>query len=306
MGRLLETLRRHDSARALPVETPQPLADSSEQQPSTSANGPPPLDPAETLEMPFIEVPEVHSARPIPAASVPPAVHPNGSAGQPAVRFVEAAAAGRPPASEVSPELIVWSQPVSPAAAQYREVAAALKPLLSAANPHGLLFLPLTSSAKHTPAAINLALALADGGQRVLFVDADTRSRRAALLLGLATAPGWTDVLHGLPTTQAIQDTGWNHLHVLAAGNRLADSVSPLYAERMRLIFSDLCSRYDLVLMQAPPWSTGGIAAVLPHLCNAACLLLDKQQADQPAELSCLEALHSQHVRVVGSVVIAS
>jgi hypothetical protein len=112
-------------------------------------------------------------------------------------------------------------------------------------------------------------------------------------------------VIHGLPPSQAIQDTGWNRLDLLAGGNRLAGTASPLLGEKIRRLVDELVSQYDVLLLQGTPWSSSGMAAVLPHVTSAVCLLLEKEQVDQSAEARCLETLRAQRVRVVGAVVTA-
>jgi len=305
MGRLLETLRRRDSARAQPegtpcppIEAPEPLAKPVEVTP--------PRELAEAVEMPFIEVPEETSARPVSIPIATPAAERNGAAEAMTVTFVEAAPLPPLPQSNVSRELCVWHESTSAAASHYRQVSAGLRSLLAAEKAWKLLFLPLERRSSAAPAAVNLALALAESEPRLLLIDGDSHGRRVAEMLGSATAPGWTDVVHGLPLPQAIQETGWKRLHLLGAGNRLAGALSPLEGDKMRGILHALKSHYDLVLMYGSPWSAGGVSAVLPHLCDAVCLLLEKQEVDQLAETRCLEALQSQGIRVIGSVVLGS
>jgi Mrp family chromosome partitioning ATPase len=256
--------------------------------------------------MPFVEVPEAPSTSAAAISSTASIVHRNGNDEKTVVRFVDAAPWHPLPPSKVAAELIIWHEPASPAASHYRNVASALRPLLASENARSLLLLPVEPLSDHVIAVLNLALAVAEKRERTLLIDACPDGRGLAERLGIAAAPGWTDVLYGLPPKQAIQDTGWHRLHLLAAGNRLAGASSPLLGERMRGVMEEMHAHYDLVLLQTARCSAGGASAVFPYLCDAVCLILDKRQVGQPAENHCLEALRAERIRVIGSVVVAS
>ncbi len=303
MGRLVHTLRRRDA------HEPELRSEKSEvgieaARPSTSDSSL--LNP--TIDWPFIEVPEASASRPIVAPtplaqSMPRAVTVNGSTEPPEVHFHRRPALPPTTPAGIASDLVLWREPTGPAAIQFRQVAEAIRIALSAENLRTLLLLPLEASPQQMAPAANLALAMAESGGKTLLVDANPHSGQLHRLFGLAAAPGWTELLNAMPSPQTIQDTGWYCLHLIAAGNRLVGAASPLQGEKLRGIVDELRSRYDLLLLQAPPWTTGGMTAVLSHLCDAVCLLLGKKQVDQPAETRCLDALRSERLRVLGSVV---
>src|SRR5262249_52011050 len=104
MGRLLETLRRRDSARAQPAETSSPPVEASKSA-ATPVESTRPRESSEAAEMPFIEVPEDTSARPVSIPISVPAAERNGAAEATTVTFVQAAPQHPLPQSNVSREL---------------------------------------------------------------------------------------------------------------------------------------------------------------------------------------------------------
>ncbi len=103
--------------------------------------------------------------------------------------------------------------------------------------------------------AIQLALAAAAMGQKVLLVDANLRFPTLHKRLGLMNIQGLTDVIS--------QDLDWQNvierspqedsLYVMTAGPVPPDSVRLLASYKMQDLMSDLQASYDLVIYDAPP-----------------------------------------------------
>jgi polysaccharide biosynthesis transport protein len=103
--------------------------------------------------------------------------------------------------------------------------------------------------------AIQLALAAAAMGQKVLLVDANLRFPSLHKRLGLMNIQGLTDVIS--------QDLDWqnvierspqeDNLYVMSAGPVPPDSVRLLASYKMQDLMSNLQASYDLVIYDAPP-----------------------------------------------------
>ncbi|RZT87896.1 capsular exopolysaccharide synthesis family protein [Pseudonocardia sediminis] len=102
--------------------------------------------------------------------------------------------------------------------------------------------------------AVNLALAEARSGRRVLVIEADLRRPRAATYLGLPGAAGLTQLVSGrVRFTDVVQGTGTSRLDLLAAGSLPPNPLEMLESEQMRAVLRDARNRYDTVLLDAPP-----------------------------------------------------
>lgn len=105
-----------------------------------------------------------------------------------------------------------------------------------------------------TSTAVNLSIAMAAAGQRVLLIDGDLRKPSVARQLSLDDGVGLTSVLLGRVTVEeAIQSFGDSSLDILAAGQIPPNPSELLGSVPMEMLFHDLKSRYDFVVIDSPP-----------------------------------------------------
>lgn len=104
--------------------------------------------------------------------------------------------------------------------------------------------------------ATNLALALADDGERVCLVDADLRRPRVADYLGgdLQSEVGLSTVLSGAAgVDDIVQESGRDGLAVVTSGPQPPNPAELLGSRRFRDVLTDLDARYDYVIVDASP-----------------------------------------------------
>jgi Mrp family chromosome partitioning ATPase len=249
--------------------------------------------------IPFIEVPEPGSLR-RPAATATATARsevpsqqrqPQGS-----VQFEVASAVVSRVTRVFDAQLVVAHQPDSPAAQEYRQAARLMQAHLHAERQRSLLLLPAEPAHDHSPATVNLALAFGlESRQRVLLIDADRHAQRIASLLGLASAPGWSELVAGFSPAQVIQDTGWPNLHVVAAGNRLALSRRPGVASRLAAVMQELRGEYEVILVSAAR------RCAVMELVDGVCVVTRR---DGTHGEDAIEELRAAGVCVVGSLVV--
>ncbi|KUM43761.1 polysaccharide biosynthesis tyrosine autokinase [Pseudomonas sp. EpS/L25] len=117
-----------------------------------------------------------------------------------------------------------------------------------------LLITSASPAAGKSTVALQLARVLADGGTRVLLVDADLRRGRLHRRLQLPRRPGLTDVLAGLATAEeAIQPTGLPELDCLVGGTRPPNPAELLLSPRCTELLRELQHHYDLIILDTPP-----------------------------------------------------
>jgi len=121
-----------------------------------------------------------------------------------------------------------------------------------------------------TTTAVNLALAAASSGRRVILSDSDLRRPTIHRLLNLDGAKGISDVLVGeaelLEVLQPLQDS---HLRVLSAGRRAPNPADLLDSEEMRELVEGLRQEADLVILDSPPLLSVADGLVLATLSDA-------------------------------------
>jgi capsular exopolysaccharide synthesis family protein len=105
-----------------------------------------------------------------------------------------------------------------------------------------------------TTLVINLALALAEAGQRVVVVEADLRRPKVTSYLGMVGGVGLTNVLTGTAyLEEVLQQHGMDGLTVLAAGPTPPNPGELLASSHMRAVVEKLRGQFDVVLVDAPP-----------------------------------------------------
>lgn len=105
-----------------------------------------------------------------------------------------------------------------------------------------------------TSVSANLAFTLAQGGERVVLVDADLRKAALTDLLGLERAVGLSTVLsRHAPLADAVQAWGSGLVDVLPAGRLPPNPSELLGSEAMSRLLEQLVATYDVVLIDGPP-----------------------------------------------------
>jgi Mrp family chromosome partitioning ATPase len=209
-----------------------------------------------------------------------------------------------PPGKRFAPELLAYHQPDHPVSEQYRALWKSIAAPLPAGRAQVLLFTGAFPAAGTTTALLNLAVtAVREGKLRVVAMDADWRSPALADRLGLPLGPGLQEVLGGtVPLKRALQETGLPNLVALTAGAAGNNATAPLAGEGMRSVLRHLRSRFDLVLVDAPPWDGRPEVIALGSFADTVYLVTtqDKAQASEVTDL--IELIPQQGSRLRGCI----
>lgn len=125
-----------------------------------------------------------------------------------------------------------------------------------------------------TVTACNLAITMAQATLRVCLLEADLRRPKAAQYLGLTGGVGLTNVVAGQHVLDDVL-VPWNRgqLTVLPAGTTPPDPSQLLGSDAMAELLADLRSRFDMVIIDAPPLLPVSDAAVLSRTSDGAILV---------------------------------
>ena len=152
-----------------------------------------------------------------------------------------------------------------------------------------------------TTTAVNLAIAIADGGMRTLLVDADLRNPSVHRRLGLGEEAGLTTVLLGRATLDdVIQPWGDTNLDVLAAGQIPPNPSELLGSKPMEELFSALLARYDFVLVDSPPVVPVIDAVIIERLTGGLLMVIAADRTKKRELASALKQLSTVGATVSG------
>jgi len=160
--------------------------------------------------------------------------------------------------------LIVHVDPRSPRAESFRSLRTNLQFLdVGRVDRSFVITSSIESEGKSTTGA-NLAIALADAGARVLFIDADLRRPKVADYMGVEGAVGLTDVLIGrAELADVIQPWSDGNLFVLPAGQIPPNPSELLGSARMAELIAEFNRQFDVVIFDTPPLLPVTDAAIL-------------------------------------------
>ena len=148
-----------------------------------------------------------------------------------------------------------------------------------------LLITSASPAAGKSTVALQLARVLAEGGTRVLLVDADLRRGRLHRRLQLPRRPGLADVLAGLASAEeAIQPTGLAELDCLVGGTRPPNPAELLMSPRCTELLRDLQHRYQLIILDTPPVLAVTDAVLLAAQAGT-CLLVTRHGCNTAKEI---------------------
>lgn len=151
----------------------------------------------------------------------------------------------------------------------------------------------------------NLAIILAESGASVALVDADLRMPHLANYLGLDTSSGLTDVLVGRITVgEALRPWGQRDaIMVLPAGRTPPNPSELLGSVAMIQVLAELETRFDYVLLDAPPVLPVTDAVVLSRETDATILIAEVNRVQENQLLSAIEMLRTGGTTPVGVVI---
>jgi capsular exopolysaccharide synthesis family protein len=167
------------------------------------------------------------------------------------------------PARAVPDETVSW--PAQLAGEAFRSIRVLVRHSRSLEGPRVILVTSAQPEEGKSFTAVNLAVAVAEGGERVLLVDADLRRSSCHRAFGLEPpTTGLASVLYrGQGPEVALLTTGVPNLTFLPAGPKPPDPSALLSGERASTLFQGLRERFPWIVIDSPPVLAVSDAAVL-------------------------------------------
>jgi succinoglycan biosynthesis transport protein ExoP len=208
--------------------------------------------------------------------------------------------------------------------------------------PRTLVVTSPSPSEGKTTVVCNLAISMAETGQRVLLVDADTRKPRIHEIFDLPNDFGLTTLLQARETSElahvfpagelkAGQDSGYTtssngknsdveaaaggreylafvhqtvvpNLRVLSAGPAVSGATNLLYSPRMNEYVTRFMRDFDMVIFDTPPMLTIVDARVIARHTDGVVLVVRAGKTTRDAAMAAQSRLREDGVHVVGTI----
>jgi capsular exopolysaccharide synthesis family protein len=199
--------------------------------------------------------------------------------------------------------LITALDPHSPVTESYRGLRSSIMFSAIEAPIHTMLVSSTMKGEGKSLTSINLAIAMAYEGKRVILVDADLRRPNIHRVLDLRDTPGLTDVLAGQATlTESLTPTGVPGFSVLAAGSMPPNPAELLNSEPMERLIEALRGCADIVIFDTPPCLPVIDAQVLAAKVDGVVLVAEVGEARKAAVQHARRLFDQAHARTLGIV----
>jgi capsular exopolysaccharide synthesis family protein len=208
----------------------------------------------------------------------------------------------------IDPHLVVFHEPQSAVAEQYRSFRTNLVAMNSGGAPRALAVSSTIKGEGKSVTTANLALALVElPDTRVLVVDADLRAPVQADLFAIPREPGLADLmLDFAPLDKVIARTSVPGLSVLPAGKPVRNPSELLGSSRMGDLVSALKAEYNYILFDSPPSLPFADAAVLGHRLDGILFVVRMEKTPRNQVTRALELLRNAGCNVLGSFLAGS
>jgi succinoglycan biosynthesis transport protein ExoP len=183
-------------------------------------------------------------------------------------------------------------------------LASLLRESITGGRPQAILVTSPSPGEGKTTVASNLGMALAETGRTVLLVDGDFRRPRQHHVFDLPNNWGLTSLLaDGANMQDGVgMTTAFPGLSVLPSGPAPENISKILYSPALRQFFNLVRTRFDIILIDAPPILEVADARVLGEFADGAVLVLRAGSTDRADALEACQHLQEDGTLLLGTV----
>jgi polysaccharide biosynthesis transport protein len=185
-------------------------------------------------------------------------------------------------------------------------VTSLLMTKVNGAQPRLILITSPHPEAGKTTTAVNLAVALAEIGRRVLVIDGDLRKPRLGPLFGLENAEGLSEILAG--TTEKgrpealIYQTPIPGMFILPGGSKAINIPLLLHSSQMHSLMEMVRDQFEFVLIDSPPMITLTDARLLGRTADGVILVCRAGKTRMDQLLASRRRLAEDGTHVIGTI----
>ena len=154
-----------------------------------------------------------------------------------------------------------------------------------------------------TSTAANLAIALAQSGQRVLLIDADMRKPRLHDVFSVGQEPGLSNILVGdAKVSKSVHHTSVELLWFLPAGLNPPNPAELLGSKRFKDFMFSLGQQFDFIVIDSPPVMPVTDPSIIAHMVSGVLYVVGSEMTNSHVARRALEQLDRAGAHVIGAV----
>jgi non-specific protein-tyrosine kinase len=204
-------------------------------------------------------------------------------------------------------DLITLTDPRSPAAEAYQSLRTNLEFARLERPLHTVLVTSVDADTDKSAALANLAVVMAQAGDRVIVVDGDLRRPKQHELFAVSNQQGLTTwIADGVANAQPapLQRTSIEGIQLLPAGPATSHPTNVLSSKHLADVLAQLCTQADYVLCDAPPVLAVTDAALWASQVDGVLLLVNAGHTRRDHAQRAKAILEQVRARIVGAVLL--
>ncbi|MCH8192541.1 MAG: polysaccharide biosynthesis tyrosine autokinase, partial [Planctomycetes bacterium] len=166
-----------------------------------------------------------------------------------------------------------------------------------------LITSPMPGEGKSTVVS-NLAIAMAQSGQRVLILDGDFRKPTQHIVFDVNRENGVAALLAGMkPLAETVTQTQTKGLYLMPSGPEVPNPAEMLGSQTFKDLLAKLAGEFDRIIVDSPPLMAVADAAILAAICDATVLVLRAERSTRKAVQHAHRKLQGVGARLIGAIV---
>lgn len=204
-----------------------------------------------------------------------------------------------------SDELVMAYQPFSAKAEIYRSIRSQLMFHWFGEDKKALALAGINTGDGASVFAANLAVVFSQLGENTLLIDANLRGPKQHEIFGLQEKRGLSDILAGRAHKEVISNiNSFENLAVLGAGTLPPNPHELVSRSQFRKLIAELTLEYDVILFDAPAFTTGPDVYSIASAIGGAVIINRKNRTNLADTEAAAEQLALNGTRIVGTVLV--
>ena len=156
-----------------------------------------------------------------------------------------------------------------------------------------------------TTTSSNLAVVMAQGGNKTLLIDCDQRKPSVHKTFRFSNENGLSNILvneNEVDINMVLHKTEISNLHVLSSGTRPPNPAELLGSEKMKNFIEELKKTYDYIILDTPPIVLVTDAQILAQYTDGCLLVISSGEAERDSAIKAKELLEKVNAKILGTV----
>lgn len=207
-------------------------------------------------------------------------------------------------------ELVLAQRPYSLMADAYRAALTSILFCEPRMRSRVMVFTSPSQSEGKSTTACNIALGLAEVGQRVLLIDADVRRPKLHNIFNVSNEVSLGELLKAqneddiadAAVSTLVRPTAYPGLHVLPTGSGWINAAGLLHSPKLEILLRKFRAEFDVILIDTAPALNLFDARVVARLADAVILVLRLGQTTKDSALAAIRRLSEDGTHVLGLI----